>query len=99
MRSSLCILAYHHCHIDLDYERVLERNRPLLPAHFTFYAQSKRANIERMLDQIIRPLQRRGGMNAFRDIITNIEFHLRSGLLRDPWEVEVALLSIGRVSV
>ncbi len=51
-----------------------------------------------MINQIIEPLQRHSGIEAFRETVVDTEFRLRSGMLRDPWEVEVTLLSSGRVS-
>lgn len=58
----------------------------------------KRANIKRMIEKVTQPLQRQDGIEAFRAIVVDIESRLRKGLIQDPWEVEVALLSNGRVS-
>lgn len=52
-----------------------------------------------MIEKITRPLQQKDGIEAFRNNIIEIEYRLRNGLLQNPWEVEVALLSIGRVSI
>lgn len=85
-------------YVDIDRGRVLERNKLLLPAHLASYTNMYAANIEQMVNQITEPLQRQSGIEAFRDIVIDTEFRLRSGLLRDPWEVEVTLLSCARVS-
>lgn len=51
-----------------------------------------------MVEKVIQPLQRKDGIEVFRDIVVKIESRLRNGLLRNPWEVKVALLVSGRVS-
>lgn len=51
-----------------------------------------------MIEKVTQPLQQEDGIEVFRNIVVEIESRLRNGLLRNPWEVEVALLSSGRVS-
>ncbi len=51
-----------------------------------------------MIERVTQPLQQKDGIEVFRDIVIDIESRLRKGLLRNPWEVEVALLCNGRVS-
>lgn len=58
----------------------------------------EKANIAEMIEKVTQPLQRKDGLEAFRNIVVDIESRLRKGLLQNPWEVEVALLSNGRVS-
>lgn len=70
----------------------------MLPEHFASYAHIKKANIEEMIEKVTQPLLRRDGIEALQDIVVEIKSRLRKGLLQDPWEVEVALLSNGRVS-
>ena len=62
--------------------------------------QSPSANqqIDDMVRHVIGPLQKEQGIEVFRHNMVDAEFKLRSGLLRNPRELEIALLSSGRVS-
>lgn len=51
-----------------------------------------------MVYKITQPLQQQSGIEAFREIVVATEFQLRSGLLHNPHEVEVTLISSARVS-
>ena len=51
-----------------------------------------------MMDQIIQPLKYQSGIEAFRPSVEYAEFQLSSRLLHNPHEVEVTLLSSGKVS-
>lgn len=51
-----------------------------------------------MVRQVTDPLRKERGIEAFRHNMVDAEFKLRSGLLRNPRELEIALLSSSRVS-
>ena len=61
-------------------------------------AADHETNIARMMDQIIQPLKHQSGVEAFQPSVEYAEFQLSSWLLHNPHEVEVTLLSSGRVS-
>ena len=54
--------------------------------------------IDDMVQEVTDPLWKERGTEAFRHIMVDAEFKLRSGLLCNPRELEIALLSSGRVS-
>ncbi|KAG8530505.1 uncharacterized protein KY384_005008 [Bacidia gigantensis] len=81
----------------LAYTRISERNSALLPGHFAWYARQKESNVQDLVDHLIRPLQSAKGIEALFDIILDAEFQIHMGLLRDPREVEVALLYAGKL--
>lgn len=51
-----------------------------------------------MIDNITRPLQQKPGIEALRRIVVHTEFLIDSGSLQNVREVEVTLLTSGRVS-
>ena len=51
-----------------------------------------------MVRRVTDPLWKERGIEAFRHNMVDAEFKLRRGLLRNPRELEIALLSSGRVS-
>ena len=51
-----------------------------------------------MLRTVIHPLQRCEGIEALRDAINHTAMELNSGTLRSAREVEVSLISNGKVS-
>lgn len=51
-----------------------------------------------MIKTITRPLLQRRGIEALRRIVIDTEFLIDRGLLQNTREVEVALLTSGRVS-
>ena len=85
-------------YLDLEHSVLAERNKALLPGHFAWYTQQKSANIAHLLDHVIWPLRATGGFEALRDIIVDAEFQVKSGLLRTPREIEVALVYGGKVN-
>lgn len=68
------------------------------PNHLTWYAENHVTNIEEMLKTIIHPLQSCDGIEALRGSIHFTASELRDGSLRSVREVEVSLISNGRVS-
>ncbi len=50
-----------------------------------------------MIGQITQPLLQQSGIEALRDGVFDSQAQLHTGLLRDPWEVEVMLISNGKV--
>ena len=50
-----------------------------------------------MIDHITRPLQHERGMEALRRVVTDTELHIDLGKLQTPREVEVTLITSGRV--
>ena len=83
---------------DLEHSVLAERNKALLPGHFAWYTQQKTANITHLLEHVIWPLQAMDGFEALRDIVVDAEFQVKSGLLRTPREIEVALVYGGKVN-
>lgn len=61
------------------------------------YAEIYQGDVIWMIENITEPLQRQCGIEAFRDCVVETEFQIRSGLLRNHREVEVTLLTIGKV--
>lgn len=76
----------------------MERSRKY-PTHRPWYAQNHVTNIEEMLKTIIRPLQCCGGIEGLRGSIDYTATELRDGSLRSVREVEVSLVSNGKVSI
>ena len=68
------------------------------PTNLPWYAQNHVTNIEEMLKTIIHPLQRCVGIEALNDAINTTAIELGSGLLRSVREVEISLISNGKVS-
>lgn len=68
------------------------------PTQSPWYAQNHVTNIEEMLKTIIHPLQSCDGIEALRCSIDFVAAELQSGSLRSVREVEVSLLSNGKVS-
>lgn len=67
------------------------------PTHLPWYAQNHVTNIEEMLKTIIHPLRSCNGIEALRGSIDYTATELRNGSLRSVREVEVSLISNGRV--
>ena len=84
--------------LDFHYARICERNRPLLAGHFEWYAKEHGAQIEDMIRHITYPLQQQSGTEALRGVMYQSEVQLLNGRLRNPLEVEVSLIAMGRVS-
>ena len=78
----------------------IERYSKLEPAELASSIQSPTANrrIDDMVRQVTDPLRKERGIEDFRHNMVDAEFKLRSGLLRNPRELEIALLSSSRVS-
>ncbi len=78
----------------------IERYSKLDPAELASSVQSPTAiqRIDDMVQRVTDPLWKERGIEAFRHNMVDAEFKLRSGLLCNPRELEVALLSSGRVS-
>ena len=68
------------------------------PIHLPQYAQNHTANIEEMLRTVVHPLQKRDGIEALRDAVNHTAMELNSGSLRSVREVEVSLISNGKVN-
>ncbi len=75
----------------------MERNQQY-PTHLAWYAQNHVTNIEEMLKTVIHPLQSCDGIEGLRGSIDFTATELRTGSLRSVREVEVTLLSNGKVS-
>ena len=75
----------------------MERNRQS-PTHGPWYAQNHVTNIEEMLKTIVRPLQSCAGIESLHHSIDLTATELQNGSLRSVREVEVSLLSNGKVS-
>lgn len=61
-------------------------------------AQSDLFKIGELVERIIRPLQLQKGIEAFHDNLVDASSRICGGTLREVREVEVALVSSGRVS-
>ncbi|KAK3170050.1 hypothetical protein OEA41_009435 [Lepraria neglecta] len=83
--------------IGLEYAGIIERTIQL-PNDLSWYPQNCRTNIQRMLDVIIKPLQQWSGIETLHDCIKDTEAQMCNGMLRCAREVEVSLVSNGRVS-
>ena len=80
---------------------IVERNQHISPAELTSYVRSP-IGIERtkhMIKSITKPLQEKRGIEALRRNMLDAEFKLCSGLLYCPRELEITLISSGRVSL
>ena len=75
----------------------MERSKQY-PTHLPWYALNHVTNIEEMLKTIIHPLQSCDGIEALRGSIELTATELRNGSLRSIREVEVSLISNGKVS-
>ena len=75
----------------------MERSKKY-PTHLTWYAQNHITNIEEMLKTVIYPLRSCDGIEALRGSIDVTTTELRRGSLRSVREVEVSLISNGKVS-
>ena len=75
----------------------MERSRQY-PTHRPWYAQNHVTNIEEMLKTIVRPLQSCAGIESLHQSIDLTATELQNGSLRSVREVEVSLLSNGKVS-
>ena len=84
--------------IGIEYAIVKERSKNY-PTHLAWYAQNHVTNIEEMLNTIIYPLDRCDGIEALRGGIDYTVTALRDGSLRSVREVEVSLISNGKVSI
>ncbi len=51
-----------------------------------------------MMDNITRPLQQEKGIEALRRIVVDTEYQIDRGVLQNTREVEVTLMTSGRVS-
>ena len=67
------------------------------PNHLPWYAQNHVTNIEEMMKTIIYPLLHYHGIEALHDTIKHTASELSSGSLRSVREVEVSLISNGKV--
>lgn len=85
-----------HSNLSIGFERatVQERNDD----HPAKDAKSRTWEIQHMIKTITRPLLQRRGIEALRRIVIDTEFLIDRGLLQNTREVEVALLTSGRVS-
>ena len=77
---------------------IMERNAHFLPGALISNAQGREPIVEHMINAIIYPLQQQRGIEALRDQVSDAEAQLHNGLLRNPREVEVVLISSGKVS-
>ena len=77
---------------------IKERNDHFLPGALISNAQCREPFVEYMINAIIHPLQQQRGIEAFRDQVSEAEAQLHNGLLLNLREVEVALISSGKVS-
>ena len=77
---------------------IMERNAHFLPGALISNAQGREPIVEHMINAIIHPLQQQRGIEALRDQVSDAEAQLHNGLLRNPREVEVVLISSGKVS-
>lgn len=64
----------------------------------SWYIEQHVPGIKTLDSNIIRPLQKRKGLEAFRGVVTEAQNMLRRGLLRSARDVEVVLLRSGKVS-
>ena len=83
--------------IGVEYAAILERSKRS-PNQSSEYAQNHVTNTEAMLKTIIHPLERWAGIEAFQDTIKFTTSELSNGSLLNPREVEVSLISNGKVS-
>lgn len=61
-------------------------------------AQTNFPKIGDLVEKIIRPLEQEKGIEAFQALLADASFGICGGALRDIREVEVVLVSSGRVS-
>lgn len=83
--------------VGVEYAMILERSK-LFPTHLPWYAQNHVANIEELLRSVIHPLRHCDGIEALQNTIDHTTIELKSGSLRSVREVEVSLISNGKVS-
>ena len=76
-----------------------ERNLRFPAAAFALHSQNRQWKIQHMIRTITRPLQEERGIKAFHDIVVDAESQINRGLLLEPREVEVILLSNAKVSL
>lgn len=79
----------------MAYADILERNKQH-PGHLS-WALNHVTNIEEMLKKIIHPLQKCRGIEALHANIEHTTTELRNGSLRTVRDVEVSLISNGKV--
>ena len=95
-------IGYHfkaycdHSNLSIGFERAVVQKRN--EDHPAKDAKSRTWEIQHMIKTITRPLLQRRGMEALRRIVIDTEFLIDRGLLQNTREVEVALLTSGRVS-
>lgn len=82
--------------LSIGFERAVVQKRN--DDHPAKGAKSRTWEIQHMIKTITRPLQQRRGIEALRRIVIDTEFQIDRGLLQNTREVEVALLTSGRVS-
>ena len=83
---------------DFEEAGIIERNARFLPGALISNAQGREPIVEHMINTIIHPLQQQRGIEALREQMSDAEAQLHNGLLRNPREVEVVLISSGKVS-
>lgn len=83
--------------VGIEYSGIVERSKQY-PTQSPWYAQNHVTNIEEMLKTIIHPLQSCDGIEALRKSIDFVAAELQNGSLRSVREVEVSLISNGKVS-
>ena len=82
--------------IEIEYADILERSAKY-PSDLPWYAHNHTANIEEMLRTIVHPLRECEGIEALHDAVNHTAMELNSGALRSVREVEVSLISNGKV--
>ena len=59
--------------------------------------KSRTPETQHMIKHITQPLQHKRGLEALRRIVTDTEYQMDLGKLRNPREVEVTLITSGKV--
>ena len=85
-----------HSNLSIGFERAVVQKRN--DDHPAKDAKSRTWEIQHMIKTITRPLLQRRGIEALRRIVIDTELLIDRGLLQNTREVEVALLTSGRVS-
>ena len=84
-----------YSNLSIGFERAVVQKRN--DDHPAKDAKSRTREIQHMIKTITRPLLQRRGMEALRRIVIDTEFLIDRGLLQNTREVEVTLLTSGRV--
>lgn len=100
-KSMFSFEIYNDCpdfFIGFEEADISERNIGFPDEALAFRAQSRTWKVQHMIKNITQPLQQERGIEALRRIVIDSEYQIDRGLLQNPREVEVTLITSGRVS-